>query len=170
VSTLNNNPTTKPSPASPNPETQSPRPACSLQPRQPPSTLLQPAVNDRHMPQSFSTPLLLCNQHLEPINPLLPNPYSQLKIFTRFYNKPSPFELEKTRRKRPANQTHNKTASAVKSLSRFLNSALPAFSRFLVEMQSDKEDCCPFYPRTYHSSTTRAIQDQNKWYRTHKPG
>ncbi|KAJ6041550.1 hypothetical protein N7460_006940 [Penicillium canescens] len=56
-------------------------------------------------------------------------------LHRRFYNKPSPFQLESKARKRSASQSRNKPVSATKSLSKFLTSALPAFSRFLAEMQ-----------------------------------
>lgn len=56
-------------------------------------------------------------------------------LHRRFYNKPSPFQLESKTRKRSASQIRNKPVSATKSLSKFLTSALPAFSRFLAEMQ-----------------------------------
>ncbi|CAI7624702.1 unnamed protein product [Penicillium manginii] len=68
----------------------------------------------------------------------------------RFHNKPSPFELEKRKKKR------QKTTSAAQSLSRFLNSALPAFSRFLVEMQPAADNCWPPRPGNHPSRTMRA--------------
>jgi hypothetical protein len=41
-------------------------------------------------------------------------------------------------------------------LSRFLNSALPAFSRFLVEMQPAADNCWPPRPGTHPSRAMRA--------------
>ena len=70
--------------------------------------------------------------------PTPPNPTLTIEeLRRRFHNKPSPFKLEKRKKKHP------KTVSAAQSLSRFLNSALPAFSRFLVEIQPAADNCWP---------------------------
>ncbi|OKP09476.1 hypothetical protein PENSUB_5172 [Penicillium subrubescens] len=66
-------------------------------------------------------------------------------LHRRFYNKPSPFQLESKTRKRSASQIRKKPVSATKSLSKFLTSALPAFSRFLAEMQPNPNN--PIRPR-----------------------
>ncbi|KAJ5701416.1 hypothetical protein N7488_008964 [Penicillium malachiteum] len=71
-------------------------------------------------------------------------------LHRRFHNKPSPFELEKRRKKR------SRTVSAAQSLSKFLNSALPAFSRYLAEMQSKPDTCYPSHSQFKYSRAMRA--------------
>ncbi|CEJ62806.1 hypothetical protein PMG11_11293 [Penicillium brasilianum] len=71
-------------------------------------------------------------------------------LHLRFHNKPSPFKLEKRKKKRP------NTAFAAQSLSRFLNSALPAFSRFLAEMQPAADNSWPAYMETQYNRAMRA--------------
>ncbi|KAJ5742377.1 uncharacterized protein N7511_011396 [Penicillium nucicola] len=61
-------------------------------------------------------------------------------LHRRFYNKPSPFQLESKTKKRLASQVRNNSVSATNSLSKFLTSALPAFSRFLAEMQPNSNN------------------------------
>ncbi|KAJ6118204.1 hypothetical protein N7471_013671 [Penicillium samsonianum] len=56
-------------------------------------------------------------------------------LHRRFHNKTPPYQFENKTRKCPANRIRHKPASATESLSNFLSSALPAFSRFLTEMQ-----------------------------------
>ncbi|KAJ5908747.1 hypothetical protein N7495_001429 [Penicillium taxi] len=77
-------------------------------------------------------------------------------LHRRFHNKPSPFQLENKLSQRSAKRTRNKTASATQSLSRFLASALPAFSRFLTEMQSKSDTCYPSHPQLHYSRAMRA--------------
>lgn len=71
-------------------------------------------------------------------------------LHRRFHNKPSPIKLEKRKKKRP------KTAFAAQSLSRFLNSALPAFSRFLAEMQLAADNYWRPYLGTQYSRAMKA--------------
>ncbi|KAJ5106864.1 hypothetical protein N7456_003539 [Penicillium angulare] len=70
-------------------------------------------------------------------------------LHRRFHNKPSPFELEKRKKKR------SKTTSAAQSLSKFLNSALPAFSRYLAEMQPKLDTCYPSHSQFNYSRAMR---------------
>jgi hypothetical protein len=74
----------------------------------------------------------------------------------RFHNKPSPFQLRDKRNQRANKRTRNKTASATQSLSKFLASALPAFSRFLTEMQPKPDARSPSYSLFHHSRAMRA--------------
>jgi hypothetical protein len=74
----------------------------------------------------------------------------------RFRNKPSPFQLKDKRNQRANKRTRNKTASATHSLSKFLASALPAFSRFLTEMQPKPDARSPSYSLFHHSRAMRA--------------
>ncbi|KAJ5453704.1 uncharacterized protein N7458_004660 [Penicillium daleae] len=64
-------------------------------------------------------------------------------LHRRFHNKPSPFQLEDKPKQRATRRIRIKTTSATQSLSKFLASALPAFSRFLTEMQPKSDACCP---------------------------
>ncbi|KAJ5742375.1 uncharacterized protein N7511_011394 [Penicillium nucicola] len=88
------------------------------------SVLQQPTTTS---PQPTPTP----QEPVPPTRPIL----TIGDLHRRFYNKPSPFQIESKTRKFSASQISNKPVSATKSLSKFLNSALPAFSRFLAEMQ-----------------------------------
>ena len=94
----------------------------------------------------------------EPPEPVLPNrPILTVEdLHCRFYNKPSPFLLESKTRKRSTSRTCNKPVSATNSLSNFLTSALPAFSRFLAEMQPKSDTCFPSHPRIHYSRAMRA--------------
>ncbi|KAI2669859.1 hypothetical protein LCP963914a_9879 [Penicillium roqueforti] len=77
-------------------------------------------------------------------------------LYLRFHNKPSPFQLENKTSQRSTKRTRNKTASATQSLSRFLASALPAFSRFLTEMQPKSDTSYPSHPQFHYSRAMRA--------------
>ncbi|KAI3129601.1 hypothetical protein CBS147330_5231 [Penicillium roqueforti] len=90
--------------------------------------------------------------------PFLPaNPTLTIKdLHLRFHNKPSPFQVENKTSQRSTKRTRNKTASVTQSLSRFLASALPAFSRFLTEMQPKSDAYCPSHSYISHSRAIRA--------------
>jgi hypothetical protein len=77
-------------------------------------------------------------------------------LHRRFHNKPSPFQLENQPSRRATKRAGNQKASATQSLSRFLASALPAFSRFLTEMQPNSDACCPSHSYISHSRAMRA--------------
>lgn len=77
-------------------------------------------------------------------------------LHRRFHNKPSPFQLEDKPKQRATKRVRNKSASATQSLSRFLASALPAFSQFLTEMQPKSDACCPSHPQFHYSRAMRA--------------
>jgi hypothetical protein len=77
-------------------------------------------------------------------------------LHRRFHNKPSPFQLEDKPKQRATKRIRNKSESATRSLSRFLASALPAFSLFLTEMQSKSDACCPSHPQFHYSRAIRA--------------
>lgn len=90
--------------------------------------------------------------------PFLPaNPILTIEdLHLRFHNKPSPFHLENKTSQRSIKRTRNKTASVTQSLSRFLASALPAFSRFLTEMQPKSDTSYPSHPQFHYSRAMRA--------------
>ncbi|CAG8946996.1 unnamed protein product [Penicillium salamii] len=73
-----------------------------------------------------------------------------------FHNKPPPFKDDKKTRNHLANRACNKRASAIHSLVRFLHSALPAFSRFLSEMQPNLDSRCPSHLKVHNSRAIRA--------------
>jgi hypothetical protein len=77
-------------------------------------------------------------------------------LHRRFHKKQSPFQLETKTRKRLASRRGNKTVSVTKSLPRFLTSALPAFSRFLAEMQPKLDTYCPPHSQIHNSRAMRA--------------
>lgn len=77
-------------------------------------------------------------------------------LHRRFHNKPSPFQLEHKLSQRSIKRNRNKTASATHSLSRFLSSALPAFSRFLTEMQPKSDTRYSSHPQFHYSRAMRA--------------
>jgi hypothetical protein len=117
-----------------------PRPAtCPPQPIQPiPTTSSPPKYQQRTYASVLQQPTRSSPPPTTRPQPPPPNPTLTIEeLRRRFHNKPSPFELEKRKKKRP------KTVSAAQSLSRFLKSALPAFSRFLVEMQPAADNCWP---------------------------
>jgi hypothetical protein len=89
-----------------------------------------------------------------PANPIL----TIEDLHLRFHNKPSPFHLENKTSQRSIKRTRNKTASVTQSLSRFLASALPAFSRFLTEMQPKSDTSYPSHPQFHYSRAMRAAQ------------
>ncbi|CAG8313236.1 unnamed protein product [Penicillium salamii] len=127
-------------------ELQTPPPTYSPQPPQP-----IPSITSS--PQPSKQPMLLSSSNLSQShrNQLLqrknlsfpPNLYLRLKIFT-------------ATSQRSTKQTLNNSASATQSLSRFLVSALPAFSRFLAEMQPKADNCCSCHSHIYHCRAMKA--------------
>ena len=77
-------------------------------------------------------------------------------LHRRFHNKPPPFKDDKKTRKHPANRARNKPASATHSLAKFLHSALPAFSRFLSEMQPNPDSRYPSHLKFHNSRAMKA--------------
>ncbi|KAJ5904784.1 uncharacterized protein N7473_001700 [Penicillium subrubescens] len=102
--------------------------------------------------QSPASPSESTSPTQEPIIPAKPVLTIE-DLHRRFHNKPSPFQIGK---KTSRHRTRNKNVSATQSLSKFLASALPAFSRFLREMQPKSDNCYPSHPRFYYSRATRA--------------
>lgn len=148
-----------PLPATLDPEPQQPQPTCSPQPLQPTRIITSSPHNQQptyasilqrpaSSPQSTPKPD-------QPIPPTIPTLTIE-DLHRRFHNKPSPFQLEKKRSQRSVKRTQNKNASATQSLSRFLASALPAFSRFLTEMQPKSDTCYPSHSQFNSSRAMRA--------------
>ena len=141
-------------------EPQPPRPTSSPQPLQPTPAITSPPSSPqptyasvlRH--HTISKPQSTRKTH-EPVSPTQPTLTIE-DLHRRFHDKPPPLQLEKKTRKRSANRTCNKTASVTESLSRFLISALPAFSRFLAEMQPNTDSCCLFHSQIYYSRAKKA--------------
>ncbi|KAJ6041233.1 hypothetical protein N7460_006623, partial [Penicillium canescens] len=113
------------------------------EPQQPPTTqspqLHQTIPSITSSPQNRQTtyasvlqrPVTSIPQPTPPVQePFLPaNPILTIEdLHLRFHNKPSPFQFENKTSQRSIKRTRNKTASVTQSLSRFLASALPAFS------------------------------------------
>ncbi|CAG8184219.1 unnamed protein product [Penicillium nalgiovense] len=120
-------------PLAPRPATYPPQP---IQPT--PTTTSPPKCQQRTYASVLQQPTRSSPPPTTRPQPTPPNPTLTIEeLRRRFHNKPSPFKLEKRKKKRP------KTVSAAQSLSRFLNSALPAFSRFLVEIQPAADNCWP---------------------------
>ncbi|KAJ5743439.1 hypothetical protein N7533_010541 [Penicillium manginii] len=133
-------------PLAPRPTTVPPQPIQpTLRTTSPPTSQKQTYASVLQQPTTSSPPPTTRPQPTPPNHPLIIE-----ELRRRFHNKPSPFELEKRKKKR------QKTTSAAQSLSRFLNSALPAFSRFLVEMQPAADNCWPPRPGTHPSRAMRA--------------
>lgn len=140
-STMDLESSAEPSSARLEPEVQPPQLTHSPQPSQPlqqtPNTTCtaetqNPTYAVLHSPAPPPPPPTLKSHQPAP----LPKPTLTIDgLHRRFHNKPSPFKLDKKTRRRSAKRARNKAASATQSLSRFLNTALPAFSRFLAEMQ-----------------------------------
>ncbi|GKZ75014.1 hypothetical protein AnigIFM50267_002253 [Aspergillus niger] len=120
--TLSNDPYTEPQPATPSLET---RPAGSVQPRPPIPPPTNPSATHSQQPtfasvlKQHATPLQSTSQTdqpptstqsiSKPHQSTTPKPTLTVEDpYRRFHNKPSPFEPEKTRRKRPVNPSRNK--------------------------------------------------------------
>ena len=79
-------------------------------------------------------------------------------LYRRYHNKPSPFKFGKKTSKSSADRARarNKNATATQSLTKFLISALPAFSQLLSEMQPAADNCWQSYRGTHYSRAARA--------------
>lgn len=93
----------------------------------------------QHAPTSLAQPTSKTHQPALPLKSTL----TIEDLHRRFHNKPPPSKDDKKARIHPANRVRKKPASATHSLTRLLHSALPAFSRFLAEMQPDPDSRCP---------------------------
>ncbi|KAJ5325116.1 uncharacterized protein N7506_008218 [Penicillium brevicompactum] len=109
------------------------------------SVLQQSITNTPQSASSTQKPIL-------PTEPIL----TIEDLHRRFHNKPPPSQLENKTSQRSTKQNLNNSASATQSLSRFLVSALPAFSRFLAEMQPKADICCSSHSHIYHSRAMKA--------------
>ncbi|CAG8041439.1 unnamed protein product [Penicillium salamii] len=141
-------------------ELQTPPPTYSPQPPQPiPSITSSPPTQQTtyasvlqqsitNTPQSAP----LTQKRILPTEPIL----TIEDLHRRFHNKPPPFQLENKTSQRSTKQTLDNSTSATQSLSRFLVSALPAFSRFLTEMQPKANNFCSSHSHIYHSRAMKA--------------
>ncbi|KAJ5483807.1 hypothetical protein N7539_006007 [Penicillium diatomitis] len=126
------------------PESRLPPPTVSPQPPHPTSSITtlplshQPTYASvlQHLTTTSPRSIPKTREPVPPTRPIL----TIEDLHRRFYNKPSPFQLESKTKKRSASQIRNNSVSATKSLSKFLTSALPAFSRFLAEMQPNSNN------------------------------
>lgn len=138
---------------------QRPRPTDSPPPLQPTPIIISSHHNQRPTYASIvQNPTLSPQSTPKPNKPVPPTiPTLTIEdLHRRFHNKPSPFQIEKKLSQRSMKRSRNKTASATQSLSRFLASALPAFSRFLTEMQPKSDTCYPSHPQFHYSRAMRA--------------
>ncbi|CAG7976745.1 unnamed protein product [Penicillium salamii] len=119
-----------------------------------PTNLLSPASSTHA--QSIPVTSQSASPTQEPILPAAPILTIE-DLHRRFHNKPPPFKLENKISQRSTRQIRNNSASATQSLSRFLVSALPAFSRFLAEVQPKADSCCPSHSHIYHSRAMKAV-------------
>ncbi|KAJ5752693.1 hypothetical protein N7520_009610 [Penicillium odoratum] len=149
-----------PLPAIIDPEPQQPPTAHSPQLHQTiPSIPSSPQDQQTTYASVLQRPVTSIPQPTPPVQePFLPaNPILTIKdLHHRFHNKPSPFQLENKTSQRSIKRTRNKTTSVTHSLSRFLASALPAFSRFLAEMQPKSDTPDPSHPQFHYSRAMRA--------------
>lgn len=143
-----------------NPKSHSPPPTYTTKPLRPTPTTTRPPQS--HQP-TYASVLRHPTTTLHPSIPKNRNPVpSTGPILTiedlhhRFHNKPSPFQLKDRGNQRANKRSRNNTASATQSLSRFLASALPAFSRFLTEMRPKSDTRYPSQSLFHHSRATRA--------------
>ncbi|KAJ5642278.1 hypothetical protein N7490_006278 [Penicillium lividum] len=149
-----------PLPAIIDPEPQQPPTSHSPQLHQTTPSITSLAPNQQTTYASvLQRPVTSIPQPTPPVQePFLPaNPILTIEdLHLRFHNKPSPFQLENKTSQRSIKRTRNKTASITHSLSRFLASALPAFSRFLTEMQPKSDTSYPSHPQFHYSRAMRA--------------
>ncbi|KAJ5291524.1 hypothetical protein N7478_000775 [Penicillium angulare] len=148
-----------PLPATLDPEPQQPRSTCSPQPLQPTRVITSSPHNQQPTYASIlQRPASSTQSTPKPDKPVPPTiPTLRIEgLHRRFHNKSSPFQLEKKRSQRSMKRTRNKPATATQSLSRFLASALPAFSRFLTEMQPKSDACYPSHSQFNYSRAMRA--------------
>ncbi|CAI7668020.1 unnamed protein product [Penicillium crustosum] len=106
----------------------------------------------QHAPTSLAQPTPKTHQPASPLKSTL----TIEDLHRRFHNKPPPFKDEKKTRKQSANLARNKPASATHSLARFLHSALPAFSRFLSELQPNPDSRYPSHLKFHNSRAMKA--------------
>jgi hypothetical protein len=143
-----------------NPEPQLPPTSHAPQPHQ---TI--PSVTSSHQNQqetyasvlqrpatSIPQPIPLAEEPTLPAKPIL----TIEDLHRRFHNRPSPFQVKNKTSQRTIKRTRNKSASATQSLSKFLASTLPAFSRFLTEMQPKSDTCYPSHTQVHYSRAMRA--------------
>ena len=142
------------------PEPQQPPTAHSPQPHQTiPSITSSPQNQQTTYTSVLQQPITSIPRPTPPVQePFLPaNPTLTIEdLHIRFHHKPSPFQVENKTSQRSTKRTRNKTASVTQSLSRFLASTLPAFSRFLTEMQPKSDACCPSHSYISHGRAIRA--------------
>jgi hypothetical protein len=143
-----------------NPKPRSPPPTYTTHPPRPTPTTTPPP--ESHQP-TYASVLRHPTTTLQQSIPKNRNPVRSTgpiltieDLYHRFHNKPPPFQRKDRRNQRTNKRTRNKTASATQSLSRFLASALPAFSRYLTEMQPKSDTRSPSYSLFHHSRATRA--------------
>ncbi|CAG8018017.1 hypothetical protein DTO013E5_10231 [Penicillium roqueforti] len=150
----------QPSSATIDSELQTPPPIYSPQPPQPmPSIISSPLTQQTTYSSVLQQSIPVTSQSASPTQePILPAaPILTIEdLHRRFHNKPPPFKLENKISQRSTRQIRNNSASATQSLSRFLVSALPAFSRFLAEVQPKADSCCPSHSHIYHSRAMKA--------------
>ncbi|CAI7639595.1 unnamed protein product [Penicillium pancosmium] len=131
----------------PEPGPQQSQPTCSSQPPQP-LYATSPITSTPDQQPTYASVL----QHPTPSLPQptlqtyqsAPSPKYTLTIedlYRRFHNKPSPFQLNKKTSKSSARRARKKNAFTTQSLTKFLISALPAFSQLLAEMQPAADNC-----------------------------
>ncbi|KAJ5240338.1 uncharacterized protein N7469_001929 [Penicillium citrinum] len=142
------------------PEPQLPPTAHSPQPHQAiPSVTSSPQNQQNTYASVLQRPATSIPQPIPPAQkPALPaKPILTIEdLRRRFHNKPPPFQIENKKSRRSSKRTRNKSVSATKSLSKFLASALPAFSRYLIEMQPKSGPCYPSHPQFHYSRAMRA--------------
>ncbi|KAF2999989.1 hypothetical protein E8E15_000604 [Penicillium rubens] len=145
-----------PLPAIIDPEPQQPPTAHSPQPHRTMPSITSSSQNQRTTYASvLQRPVTSTPPVQEPFLPAYPILTIE-DLHLRFHNKPSPFQLENKTSQRSIKRTRNKPASVTQSLSRFLASALPAFSRFLTEMQPKSDTSYPSHPQFHYSRAMRA--------------
>ncbi|KAJ5240631.1 uncharacterized protein N7469_002222 [Penicillium citrinum] len=145
-STVENDSYTQPSSTTiTDPEPQLPPTAHSPQPHQAiPSVTSSPQNQQNTYSSVLQRPVTSIPQPIPPAQkPAFPaKPILTIEdLRRRFHNKPSPFQIENKKSQRSIKRTRNKPISATQSLSKFLASALPAFSRYLKEMQPKSGTC-----------------------------
>jgi hypothetical protein len=164
-STMNVDSATEQSPTILESEPQQPPPTCSSKTSQPPRFLhsASTATSSRRPQPTYASVLQCAKSSLPQPNskayqspPSLKHALTIEDLYHRFHNKPSPFKLDKKTSKRSGHRARNKNASATQSLTRFLFSALPAFSQLLAEMQPAADNCWPPYLGTHYSRAMRA--------------
>ena len=151
----------------PEPGTQHPQPTCSAEVSQSPQPLHSPCPATSTLDQRPTYASVL-----QRFKPPLPQPTSKAyqaahslrrtltieDLYRRYHNKPSPFKFGKKTSKSSADRARarNKNATATQSLTKFLISALPAFSQLLSEMQPAADNCWQSYRGTHYSRAARA--------------